>query len=202
MPIRNYWTWARSTLQKNRFFWSNLYEIKVIITSLIVMLELPNFGHMKILQYDLSHVIKLFWWRLGQKLWRHKLYMKTSTVLLTWSKFQPCLLKKSLKNQKKLKELCVQMQSISVFIGIVKFAGFRWKNADASRTQVVSTWFIYFLDFLCVRYNWATCHHCRICKTYFKEGSLFGFPNPWAASKKMFIINRVKIVLSFSSNTL
>ena len=30
------------------------------------------------------------------------------------------------------------MQSISVFLGIAKFADFRWKNADASRTQVVS----------------------------------------------------------------
>ena len=125
MPIPNYWTWARSTLQKNRFYWSNLYEIKVIITSLIVMLELPNFGHMKILQYDLSHVIKLFWWRLGQKLWRHKLYMKTSTVLLTWSKFQPCLLKKSLKNQKKLKELAI-MCSNTIYICIYWYSKICW----------------------------------------------------------------------------
>ena len=28
------------------FFWSNPYEIEVMITSLIEMLELPNFGHM------------------------------------------------------------------------------------------------------------------------------------------------------------
>ena len=29
------------------------------------------------------------------------------------------------------------MQSISVFLGITKFADFRWKNADVSRTQGV-----------------------------------------------------------------
>ena len=31
---------------KKRFFWSSPYEIEVVIASLIVMLELPNFGHM------------------------------------------------------------------------------------------------------------------------------------------------------------
>ena len=35
----------KATLQKKRFFWSSLYKIEVI-TSLIEMLELPNFGHM------------------------------------------------------------------------------------------------------------------------------------------------------------
>ena len=29
------------------------------------------------------------------------------------------------------------MQSVSVFLDIAKVADFRWKNADASRTQVV-----------------------------------------------------------------
>ena len=33
-------------LSKNGFFWSDPYEIEVMITSLIEMLELPNFGHM------------------------------------------------------------------------------------------------------------------------------------------------------------
>ena len=32
--------------QKRLFFWLNPYKIKVMITSLIQMLELPNFGHM------------------------------------------------------------------------------------------------------------------------------------------------------------
>ena len=31
---------------KKRFFWLNSYKIKVVITSIIQMLELPNFGHM------------------------------------------------------------------------------------------------------------------------------------------------------------
>ena len=51
-------------LKENMFFWSNLYKIEMTITSLIVMLELPNFGR----------VIKFFWWRPGQKSWRHNLH--------------------------------------------------------------------------------------------------------------------------------
>ena len=41
-----FWTWTMSSSQKNRFFWSNLYKIKVMITSPIVILELQNFDHM------------------------------------------------------------------------------------------------------------------------------------------------------------
>ena len=33
-------------LSKKRFFWSNTYKIEVVITSLIEMLLLPNFGYM------------------------------------------------------------------------------------------------------------------------------------------------------------
>ena len=46
VPVPNYWTWTKATLQKKLFFCSNSYEIEVMITSLIEMLELPNFGHM------------------------------------------------------------------------------------------------------------------------------------------------------------
>ena len=35
----------RPPLKKKWFSWSNSYKIEVMITSLIQMLELPNFGH-------------------------------------------------------------------------------------------------------------------------------------------------------------
>ena len=44
--VPNYWTWTKTTSQKKWFFWSNPYKIEVMITSLLEMLELPNFGHM------------------------------------------------------------------------------------------------------------------------------------------------------------
>ena len=50
-----FWYWPRnscfsaftdSTPQKNCFFWSNPYKIEVMITSVIEILEFPNFGGM------------------------------------------------------------------------------------------------------------------------------------------------------------
>ena len=78
VPVLNYWTWTLSISQKNRILWSNPYKLKVMITSVILMLRIPNFGHMTTFTNELSHVIKLFLWRHGQKLWRHSLYMKMS----------------------------------------------------------------------------------------------------------------------------
>ena len=39
----NYWTWAKINPQQKWFFWSNLQKFEVVITSLIEILELPNF---------------------------------------------------------------------------------------------------------------------------------------------------------------
>ena len=47
---------------KKQFFWSNPYKIEVMITSVIQMLELPDFGHMTTSTYNLSHVTKLCWY--------------------------------------------------------------------------------------------------------------------------------------------
>ena len=46
VSVPNYWTWTKSTPQKNWFFWSNPYKIDIMMTSVIHMLELPNLGHM------------------------------------------------------------------------------------------------------------------------------------------------------------
>ena len=46
LPVPNYWTWTKTTPQKKCSFWSNPYKIEVMITSLIEMLEWPNFDHM------------------------------------------------------------------------------------------------------------------------------------------------------------
>ena len=46
VSVPNYWTLTKSISQKKWFFWSNLYKIEVMITSVIQMQQLPNFGHM------------------------------------------------------------------------------------------------------------------------------------------------------------
>ena len=44
-PVPNYWTWTKTTSLKKQFFWLNSNKIEVVVTSLIEMLQLPNFGH-------------------------------------------------------------------------------------------------------------------------------------------------------------
>ena len=65
------------------------------------------------------------------------------------------------------------MQFLSVFLNVTKVTDFRWRNASFSKLKYCVTLFIYFLDFLYVRYNCAKFHHCRICVTDFREKGLF-----------------------------
>ena len=48
VPVPNYWAWTKTTPQKKWFFWSNPYKIDVMITFLIEVLQLTNFGYMRI----------------------------------------------------------------------------------------------------------------------------------------------------------
>ena len=61
------------------------------------------------------------------------------------------------------------MQSTSVFLNIAKFANFRSKNADVSRTQAVC----FVIHIFCGSYNCAKFHHCSICVTDVREGWRF-----------------------------
>ena len=70
----------------------------------------------------------------------------------------------------------VKMQSISVCLDIAKFGNFSWKMLMSTEIKECVTWFIYFLDLLQVRYNFAKFHHCRISVTGFREWCLFGPP--------------------------
>ena len=88
--------------------------------------------------------------------------------------------------------LCVQIQSMSVFLGIAKFADFRVKNTF-SRTQVVCQVIYPYSALLWAMYNCVKRHYCRICKTYFREGSLFGPPNLWVAPTKRPIVSKFKV---------
>ena len=46
VPVPNYWTWMKTIPLKRWFFWWNPYKVEVMITSVIEMLELPDFCHM------------------------------------------------------------------------------------------------------------------------------------------------------------
>ena len=175
MPIPNYWTWTRSTPQK----W---FSGQIVIELGWWMLELPH------LRYDLINVIKFFFGVQDRNydvinfilklLWFQKTY--SYPTLLTWSKFQPCLIKKPVKAQKKLKELEIMCPN-ATYIYISWYSKICWFSVKKYWCQQDSSGVSHSLW---VRYNYIKYHHSRICTTYFMERDLFGPPNLWTASKK------------------
>ena len=77
------------------------------------------------------------------------------------------------------------MQSISVFLDIVKLLISGEKMLMSPELKGCVTWFIYFLYLLQVRYKCAKFYHCRIRGTYVRHPR-----HPWAAPK-MPVLNRV-----------
>ena len=70
-------------------------------------------------------------------------------VVATFSdiiKISTMFIEKTYNTQTKLEGLCIKMQSISVFLHIIKIAAFRWQKADVTRTQGVSHVIYMFLD--------------------------------------------------------
>ena len=73
VPLPNYWTWTKTTLQKKSAFSGQiLIKLKFFIGcwSFQALVTWPH------LHYNLSHVIKFHWWRHRQNFWRHKSYFK------------------------------------------------------------------------------------------------------------------------------
>ena len=109
---------------------------------------------------------------------------------------QPYLLKKTLKAQKKLKELQTIYQ-YAIYICICwysRFADFLWKMLILAELKGCVTWFMQFLDLLYVRYNCIKLHYWTIYLTDFREEGLFVHPHPGSAPKRP-ILNRVKFKL-------
>ena len=74
------------------------------------------------------------------------------------------------------------MKYISAFLDIKKFANFRRKNADVSRTQGVRHMIHKFFESSLGKVNCAKFHYCRICVTGFRVGDLFALSLPSVSS--------------------
>ena len=74
------------------------------------------------------------------------------------------------------------MQSISIFFNIAKYTGFRWKNADVSRTQRMYHVTHIFLGPSLGKVQLCQFSSFRVCVTNFREG-VFLVPHPWADPK-------------------
>ena len=102
VPVPNYWTWTRTTPQKKWFFWSNPYKFEIVITSLIEMQVLPNFGHMatSTIWFESHDKILLVtswtWIMTSKKFFQNIFILRRQSFLLTSPKFQLFLLKQFL----------------------------------------------------------------------------------------------------------
>ena len=133
MPVPNYWTWSNTTLQKRWFFRSNPYKIKFMITSLVEMLELPNFGHI---------ATSTILWRHGHKLWRDNLYFKITfalgrprvAIFADIIKIVTIFTKAIFRDSKKSKELEITYQN-PIYICISWYSKICWFSVKKCRCQ-------------------------------------------------------------------
>ena len=151
-----------------------------MITSLIVMLELLNFGYMTIFaiwfeSHDKIPLVAL-WTEIMtlQPLHQNAFILRRTKVanFADMINIPTMFIKKPLKTQKKFKKLEI-MCSNAIYICISRFSKICWFSVKKCWCQQNSSGVsqdLYFLDLLWVRYNCAKCHHCRICKAYFREG--------------------------------
>ena len=145
------------------------------------MLELPNFGHMTkftIWYESLDKVILVASWTEIMMSWH--LYKNVYSFA---DMFPTMFIKKTFKGSNKVKRTSNHAFKYNLYLYFSVYQNFLIfveKMLMPAELKWWITWFIYFLDFLWVRYNCAKCHHSRICKTYFRERSLFGPQNSWA----------------------
>ena len=119
----------------------------VMVTSLIKILKLPNFGDITKSTVLLSHVIKFCFWRHEQKLWTSKPFFRNPSILRKRRvanfadiiKIAAMFMKVTFKDWKKVKWIRNYILKCNpcVIPDITKVADFQWKNDDVSRTQEV-----------------------------------------------------------------
>ena len=85
------------------------------------------------------------------------------------------------------------MQSISAFldyIDIAKFADFRWKNANVSRTQGMRHVIHIFFGSSSGKDNCAKFHYCRICVVNFRDSPALLREQPQKGSSRIGLKDR------------
>ena len=136
--------WIQEHPSKKFIFCSNSNKM-VMVTSVIKMLKLPNFGHITKSTVLLRHVIKFCCWRHEQKLWTLKPLFRNPFILRKRRvanfadiiKIAAMFMKVAFKDWNKVKWIRNYILKCNpcVFPDITKVADFQWKNDDVSRTQ-------------------------------------------------------------------
>ena len=127
-------------------------------------------------------------------IWKCLYFNKTYSSQFWWHYQNSNIIKKTFKDSKKVKRIRNYVLKCNLYLYFLAQQNLLIFGEKILSGELVSRNLHIFLDFLWVMHNCAKCHQCRIYKTYLREGSLYGLPNPWAALKKRPIVNKVKIV--------
>ena len=159
MPVWIYLTWTKSSPRRSWFFRSNSYSIKVMVISLIEMLELPNFGHMTTLRISFESRDKILLVTSWTKIMMSKSNFQ-NTFILRWpiwlisSILKPYLWKQPLQTQKKKKLAGLEyMYQNEIYICIFLYNKISWFSLKlflqtSAELKGYDMWFITFFVLL------------------------------------------------------
>ena len=144
------------------------------------MLEVPNFGHITtyVTWFDSPEkVLSVTSWteiKMSQPLFQNTFILRRPRVVNVPDIIQiVTMITKATSEDSKfktIKELCIKVQSILVFLDITKLLISHEKTLMSAEPKGCVKWFIYFLNHVEVRYNYAIAHHFRICVTNVRYG--------------------------------
>ena len=149
----------RPPLKKMWFFWSNSYKTEVVITSLIEMLELPNFGHMIASTIWLDSPKKILlvtsWTEVMMSLWCQNVFILRrprvaifAEIIKIVTMFIKQIFKDSRKKVIRIRNYVSKRKLCLYFLICQNFVIFGEKMLMSAELKGCVTWFIYFLDFL------------------------------------------------------
>ena len=184
VPVPNYWTWTKTTLQKKWFFWSNPHKIEVVITSLIDVLKLPNLGHMttsKIQFESREKILLVMSWTeimMSKPLFQNIFILRKPSRVAIFAdivKIVNMFIKKIFKDSKKVERFRNYRSKCNLYLYFLIYQNLVISSEKMQMSAELNgciPWFIYFLDLLLVRYKCAKFHHCSIRVTDFREEDL------------------------------
>ena len=128
-----------------------------MITFLIEMLQLLTLVTWPHLWFNLNHVIRIYWWRHGQKLWRHDLFFQITLILRRPGvaifadviKIVTIFIKTIIQGSRKVKRIINYVSKSNLYLYFLMWQNLlipREKMLMPAEIKGLATWFIYFLS--------------------------------------------------------
>ena len=164
MLVLSYWTWSKTTRRKKQFFWSNPYKIEVVITFLIVLLQLTNFGHMttSILWFESwdKHLLVTSWLEImtSYPLFQNGVHLRRLRVAIFADiiKIVTMLIKTIIKDSRNVKIIRNSVSKSNLYLYFLMYQNLLISGKKVLMSAKVKgcvIWFIHFLDLVRCNYH-------------------------------------------------